>query len=83
MRVARHFIDAIRAARICGRARACSGLAHGQTRTRRVFVEHSIAIVVFPVALFHRAGVGIGQAVVAIHSATNNGRLAVFVLVEW
>lgn len=82
MLVARHLVNAIRAACIRRRTRACSGLTHGQTRTRRVFIKHSIAVVVLPVAFFHGAGEGIGHTVVAIHSATNNGRLAVFVLVE-
>lgn len=82
MRVARHFVDAIHPACIGGRTctRAC--LTYGQTRTCRVFVGHSIAVVIFSVALFHGSGVRLGQAVIAIRSTANDGRLAIFILVE-
>lgn len=82
MLVARHLVDAIHSACIGGRTCTRTRLTYGQARTGRVFVEHSIAVVIFPVAFFHGSGVRLGQAVVAIHSTANDGRLAVFILVE-
>lgn len=82
MRVARHFVDAIHPACIGGRTCTRARLTYGQTRTGRVFVGHTIAVVIFSVAFFDGSGVRLGQAVIAIRSTANDGRLAVLILVE-
>lgn len=82
MRVARHFIDAIGATRVLRRARTCSRLAYSKPWTRRVFVEHPIAVVILAVAFLHRPRKGRAVVVVAIHSPADNRRLTIVVLVE-
>ena len=82
MRVARHFIDAIRTACVLRRARTRSRLTYGKARTRGVFVEHPIAVIILAVAFLHCARKGCSVVVVAIHSATNDGRLTIVVFVE-
>ena len=75
-------IDTRSSAGVLRWAHAGALLAHRQSRARSGFIDHTITIVVFGVALLGGTRIGLVGAVVAIGSAANDGRLTVVVLVE-